>query len=299
MTFRRAWVGATATLCLMALCGPAPLMAATKKKADASDQDSSSKKRDSGDAHSHTVKRGETLWGIARKYEVSVGELMDLNHMPNDKVHEGQVLKIPQPGESGLPPPTEPSTYVVKKGETFRTIARANRITQDELEHANPKVDPDHPKAGTKLKIPGHPADAPEKQVASRERTDTTQVKYVVKEDDTYYSIAKAHGLTTKAIAAANPEVKPERLRPGSSLVLPPKPKAEDAPSTKKKGEADSGDEKPTKAPKTHAYVISRGETAGSIAEAFDISVKRLCQLNGKSSAASFKEGSEIQVPDR
>lgn len=298
MKFRRACAGATAMLCLMALCGPVQVMAAVKKKADTSEKDSSSKNKDSTDPHSHTVKRGETLWGIARKYEVSVGELMDLNHMPNDKVHEGQTLKIPQPGESGLPPATEPSTYVVKKGETFRMIARANRITQDELEHANPKVDPDDPKMGTKLKIPGRPVEAPEKPAAARERADTAQMKYTVKENDTYYSIAKAHGLTTKAIAAANPDVKPERLRPGSSLVLPPKPKTEDAPA-RKKDDASGGDDKPAKAAKTHPYTISRGETAGSIAEAFGISVKRLCQLNGKSSGESFKAGSEIQVPDR
>lgn len=298
MKFRRAWVGATAMLCLMALCGPVRLVAAARKT-DTSEKGNSSKKKDPADPHSHTVKRGETLWGIARKYEVSVGELMDLNHMPNDKVHEGQVLKIPEPGGSALPPPTEPSTYVVKKGETFRTIARANRITEDELEHANPKVDPDHPKMGTKLKIPGHPADVTEKPATAHEHSDVAQVKYTVKEDDTYYSIAKAHGLTTKAIAAANPDVKPERLRPGSSLVLPPKPKVGDSPATKKKDDAAGDDDKPAKAAKTHAYVISHGETASSIAEAFGISVKRLCLLNGKSSAASFKEGSEIQVPDR
>jgi LysM repeat protein len=254
-----------AALCLAVLGDLAPGVAAVKKKSATSDKDGSSKKKDPSDSHSHTVKRGETLWGIARKYEVSVGELMDLNHMPNDSVHEGQVLKIPEPGGSALPPPAEPSTHLVKKGETFRSIAKTINISQAELERANPKVDPDHPKTGITLKIPGHPGEELEKQATPRDPTSTAQVKYTVKENDTYYSIAKAHGLTTKAIAAANPNVKPERLRPGSSLVLPPKPKAEEASAAKKK-EDDADEVKPGKAANTRTYTISHGETASSIA---------------------------------
>jgi len=264
--------------CLMALSEPS-LMAA-KKKASADNDEVSPKKKDEERKDRHEVRRGETLWGIARKYEVSVGEMMDLNHLPNDKVHEGQVLKIPQPAPevdpTGAPPPI---IHVFAKGETFRSIARANGITQDELEHANPKVDSDHPKIGTKLKIPQRPAVDGESGAKARETgsTGAAKSKYVVTEKDTYYSIAKAHGLTTSAIAKANPDVAPERLRPGMTLVLPPAP---------------------AKTP-THGYVISRGESAQSIAEAFGISVKKLCELNGKKTAASFEEGSEIQVPNR
>src|SRR4051812_4193516 len=94
--------------CLMALSEPS-LMAA--KKSASPDKDSpSTKKKDEERKDMHVVRRGETLWGIARKYEVSVGEMMDLNHLSNDKVHEGQALKIPQPAPevdpTGAPPPT-------------------------------------------------------------------------------------------------------------------------------------------------------------------------------------------------
>jgi LysM repeat protein len=45
---------------------------------------------------------------------------------------------------------------------------------------------------------------------------------YVVKKGDTLYAIAKAHGITLKALMAANPEVTdPKKLRIGQKLKIP------------------------------------------------------------------------------
>ncbi len=41
-----------------------------------------------------TVKAGETLSMVAKKYHVSVGTLKKLNHLKGDKVHAGQRLRI-------------------------------------------------------------------------------------------------------------------------------------------------------------------------------------------------------------
>lgn len=42
----------------------------------------------------HTVQAGETLYAIARKYGLTVGELMALNGLKETTVHLGQVLKV-------------------------------------------------------------------------------------------------------------------------------------------------------------------------------------------------------------
>jgi LysM repeat protein len=295
----RCW--GVALLGMIALGAANPCVA--KKKSTGSDDDDAANQFKKP-SESHVVKRGETLWGIARKYEVSVGELMDLNHMPNDKVHEGQVLKLPMPGESeNVTGITAPAVHVVVKGETLRSIARANGITRDQLIHANPKLDPDNVKVGTKLKIPPHPVEGEEGSPKPHATDETTSAKYVVGEKDTFYSIAKAHGLTVSAVAKANPDVAPEKLHPGMKLVLPhatTKEKDKAASTREEKATDTADDEKPVQAKAhTHPYTVSRGETAQSIAEAFGISVKRLCELNSKKSAASFKEGSEILVPDQ
>ena len=43
----------------------------------------------------HRVKRGETLSGLASKYNVLVAEIKKANHLKKDKIQKGKVLKIP------------------------------------------------------------------------------------------------------------------------------------------------------------------------------------------------------------
>ena len=44
----------------------------------------------------HIIKKGETLSGIAVKNHVTVKDLMEWNHLENDKIFEGNTLIIKQ-----------------------------------------------------------------------------------------------------------------------------------------------------------------------------------------------------------
>lgn len=48
----------------------------------------------SGNAGYHTVRSGETLWGIAKKYGMSLDEIKRLNGLRSDKIAVGQKLKV-------------------------------------------------------------------------------------------------------------------------------------------------------------------------------------------------------------
>ncbi len=43
-----------------------------------------------------TIKPGDTLWSLARRYHTSVMHLMALNELPNDRIQVGQTLRLPQ-----------------------------------------------------------------------------------------------------------------------------------------------------------------------------------------------------------
>lgn len=46
----------------------------------------------------HTVKKGETLSRIAKKYGASVSTLVSYNRIPDpNRINVGQVIKIPEP----------------------------------------------------------------------------------------------------------------------------------------------------------------------------------------------------------
>ncbi len=268
---------------------------------------------------SHKVKRGETLWGIARLHGISVGDIMDLNHLSDSTLRDGQILKIPRPGSDPALSPTKATTHLIAKGETFRSIARKYGLTQEDLERANPKINSTAPKAGSKLNIPAT-VTVTEKNNSETIKTKSSGTTHTVTETDTFYTIAKKHGSTEAAIAAENPGVNPNRLRPGSKLSIPPRPSLtkkndeEAVPTIKNKPSsgvaikktdavtipdepADDAKHVEELKPKTRRYVVSADETPQTISEAFDISVKQLYEMNGLESGSPMKAGLEIQVP--
>lgn len=83
-------------------------------------------------ARKHVVRRGDTLWSIARTHSVDMGRLATTNGMQADSTLSiGQVLNIPgtatlasnNPGSAA-----SPTTYVVRRGDTLSFIARKFRV---------------------------------------------------------------------------------------------------------------------------------------------------------------------------
>jgi LysM repeat protein len=268
---------------------------------------------------SHKVKRGETLWSISRLHGVSIGELMDLNHLSDSVVRDGQTLKIPRPSSDPALAPAKNTTHIVAKGETFRSIARKYGLMQDDLERANPKVDVAAPKAGTKMIIPA-PAIVTGNGYADADKSKpSSEITHTVTEKDTFYTIGKKYGLTEDAVAQANPGVNPNRLRPGSKLVIPQRPPtarkgeggAKSGPSkdstitdaSAKSGKkpasenSDNNSEPPELKSKYRRYIVSPDETPATISEAFQISVRELYEMNGLKSGSPLEAGAEILVP--
>lgn len=113
----------------------------------------------------HHVVKGETIFGLSRKYGVSTDEIIAQNPILTEGLKSGQTLTIRTGNakESAEAPVAEvseavqPSTpamngYIVKKKETLYSIARENGISVSELEAANPGLTT--LKAGQVINIP-------------------------------------------------------------------------------------------------------------------------------------------------
>jgi len=87
----------------------------------------------------HVVKEGETLWGIAQKYGVSLDELIKANpQIQNpDVIHPGMKVKIPASAE---PKPELIHQHKVKQGDTLWKLAKAWGIPLSTLIKANPHL---------------------------------------------------------------------------------------------------------------------------------------------------------------
>jgi LysM repeat protein len=130
----------------------------------------------------------------------------------------------PSPPGTGAPAAqmiTKP--YTVVNGDSFYKIAKANRIAVRALADANPGVDSARLKIGQILQVPPGPdaptaASAPSTALAGT--SSRPQTLYVVKSGDTLSSIAKAKGMTVRALKAAN-GLSGDRVVAGRKLKTP------------------------------------------------------------------------------
>lgn len=95
----------------------------------------------------HTVKKGETLASIAKKYHISVSNLKKWNNIKKDVIHVGQRLTIYSSGgpmassssqtKAKATSSSSPKYHVVKSGETLHSIAKKYNTTVANLKKWN------------------------------------------------------------------------------------------------------------------------------------------------------------------
>lgn len=190
-----------------------------------------------GNALTHTVKKGETLYGISRQYNVSVDRLIALNPEARDGVRSGQVLKIsapsaePAPQRGSLSPVVASQLtvpHVIASGETLYRIAADNGITVEDLLAFNPEVDPFNYSVGTELKIP-----VVASLVPGEERLNA-QVIVTDPEPEAPAQPEGAPTVETPRESVPTVEATPEELTPAEPIQTVPMYRAEETPQTVK-----------------------------------------------------------------
>ena len=87
------------------------------------------------DTVEHVVRRGDSLWNIAKRYGMTTDEIQRLNQMSSSKLAVGQTLKIsaPTPIGTGETQKSRQNTYSVRSGDTLYGIAQQHNMTLDRL----------------------------------------------------------------------------------------------------------------------------------------------------------------------
>jgi membrane-bound lytic murein transglycosylase D len=106
---------------------------------------------------SHKVKKGEVMTTIAKRYGVSVKQIMAANSLKTSRVNAGQVLSIQVADVNGSKTSksknaTKAQTYVVKRGDTLHSIAEKFDVAVADLKRWNKKYG-SHIEPGNKLTI--------------------------------------------------------------------------------------------------------------------------------------------------
>lgn len=87
-----------------------------------------------GDSTLHTVSKGETLYSISKKYQISMAQIKSLNNLDTNVLSVNQKLKI---GYNTSAEIKEVLVYTVAKGDTLYRIAKASNLSVQELKELN------------------------------------------------------------------------------------------------------------------------------------------------------------------
>ena len=156
----------------------------------------------------HHVKRGETLYSIARVYQVTETEIRKLNPEIDDLgLQADMVIGIPVVDENGDTGGKGYTVYTVQESERTKHLLRRLEVSEDEFKKLNPSVG-SFVFVGQKLLIPSD-KDAGEPNVA--ELNDTVVVSVVVIPADTVVEEESIHG------PFVLPAVRPDTCYPSPS----------------------------------------------------------------------------------
>lgn len=75
----------------------------------------------------HRVRRGDSLWIIAKRYGTTTKKIQELNHLSSTNLHIGQVLKIRE-SKGDKPAGEYLKTYLVKRGDSPYEIAQLHKM---------------------------------------------------------------------------------------------------------------------------------------------------------------------------
>ncbi len=171
----------------------------------------------------HTVRSGETAYGIAQRYGVSPSALLSRNNLRADEfIHPGQKLTVPQRSGSNAAKAQGGATssrsgatrtYTVRSGDTLVGIAARHDMSLDRLRSLNDLGNGFiHP--GEKLRVSGSPA-KPAKRGTSRPAASSS---YTVRSGDTLVGIAGRHDMSVPRLAKLNNIPTSKHIHPGQKL---------------------------------------------------------------------------------
>ena len=184
----------------------------------------------------HTVKSGDTLYSIAKAYEVQENDIRECNPSVGDGLRIDQTVKIPVPASALIKANAEKKRkkdyiiHKVKAGQTLYAIARDYNISVAQLREDNPSVNPQALAVDEALWIRRTAIGSSTEQQAQAEIVEYTNNlnkatdddgfdHHVVQPGETIYSLSRRYGITEAEFAKLN-DVS-QGLKAGAIIRLP------------------------------------------------------------------------------
>ncbi len=206
----------------------------------------------------------------------------------------------PAPAPAPAPAPVAPApvpakTYVVKKGDSLYKIAKAEKVTVEQIAKANNLSKTSKLQIDQKLTIPtaiakADATSAPTTTVSASVPSPAAPVAagntYEVKSGDSLWKIAKNNNTTVAALKQANNLTK-DSLKVGQKLAMPAKAAAATTVTTAAL----------TTDPTQPTYIVAASDTLLSIAQKHGVKVEDLMRANKLTASTRLQAGTKLVIP--
>ena len=109
--------------------------------------------KNSGTPTTHKVGSGDTLFNIAKRYDMNVADLIASNNIKGNTIHTGQILKVAAAkGKQTAKASVQPVSYTVRQGDTLTDIARRFNVNVNDVRRWN---NSSNIKPGQNIKLQG------------------------------------------------------------------------------------------------------------------------------------------------
>lgn len=234
----------------------------------------------------HTVSKGDNPYNIAKKYGLTMDELVKLNPAAKSgKLNIGDVLVVGKKSSTAAVPAKKTAdktaggatgTIVLQPKQTIYGITKQYHISEAELRRLNPQLD-SNMKIGSQIVLPmssirqyGNFKETQPAEVASAASSDT----YEVQPKDNYFRITRKFGITQAHLFALNPGLEERGLQPGATI------KIKGAAAEQVQAKAQREPVKTTVADDYVTYTVKDGDTVFGIVNRFGVSLDELLSLN-------------------
>lgn len=248
----------------------------------------------------YTVRAGDTVTGIARKFQISTRQLLQLNEIArNSLIVPGQKLKLIS--DVVAPPSVEKAAaatvHVVKRGETIASIARQHSIAISTVLSMNSLSAKAIIFPGQRLTIGS---------VIPKKPAKALPTEHTVATGETLASIANLYGLKLSSLLEANSLTESSLVYSGQKVQLQRNRSAAKAPASKPtptaaplSGALSSTDpRRPSNVCEVHGFhTVRSGETISRIAAAHGVSTQSILSSNELTWSTMIFIGQKLIIP--
>lgn len=264
----------------------------------------------------HTVKKGESLGLIARKYGVTVEQLKRMNNLKSNNIPVGKKLRVetqtavataptsppkPQPKPQNTPVASDSSkvsnpavataeskqTHTVTKGETLLQLAQRYQVSVNDIKTWNNLQD-SNIKIGAQLivnqatEIAQETVDTPSVEIPKK------RIQHVIQRGETLNSIAQKYQVTTEDLKSWN-DLTSTQIVAGKNLVVLTNDHESIAEVQRKQQAVKNQDNQP------QYYMVKKGDSLFSISQKQGVTVSDLKRWNNMSDN-NIRPGMKLKV---